>query len=184
MRHLRSVTRLSICQIAREGLENTPSSPVPPMTGRRTLLGRRQGSAGDNHSCRYGFNIMATMDARGMIPESWACIDCGINTAPGLTNRTQTEQALAGPRARLSVTQTFDDRTEVYLVKPAIWRAAGMEDDKELWDRTGTMSGCLCIGCLEKRLGRILTSRDFVRNHPLNLLPGTPRLLSRRTRKL
>jgi hypothetical protein len=34
---------------------------------------------------------------------------------------------------------------------------------------------CLCIGCLEKRIGRTLTPRDFPRKHPFNKTPGTER---------
>jgi hypothetical protein len=121
------------------------------------------------------------IDARGVIPESWACIDCGINTAPGMLNRVQAERALAADWNKQGIKQTVDELSELYLVKPATWKAAGMRDDKELWDATGTMGGCLCIGCLEKRLGRTLTPRDFLRNHPFNSLPGTKRLLSRRS---
>jgi hypothetical protein len=110
------------------------------------------------------------IDARGKIPESWACIDCGINTAPGLLNRTQLEQALAVDWSDQGVKQTVDSWSEVYTVRPAVWKAAGLE----------TMAGCLCIGCLEKRLGRTLTPQDFLRTHPFNSFPGTPRLLSRR----
>jgi hypothetical protein len=42
--------------------------------------------------------------------------------------------------------------------------------------------GCLCIGCLEKRLGRRLKPKDFPRDHPLNdvRVPGTERLRRRR----
>jgi hypothetical protein len=39
--------------------------------------------------------------------------------------------------------------------------------------------GCLCIGCLEKRIGRRLIADDFA-DHPFNSLPGTPRLMERR----
>jgi hypothetical protein len=28
--------------------------------------------------------------------------------------------------------------------------------------------GCLCIGCLERRIGRKLKPKDFERNHPFN----------------
>ena len=44
--------------------------------------------------------------------------------------------------------------------------------------------GCLCIGCLEKRIGRKLKPKDFLRGHPFNRpqLPGTKRLLERRGR--
>jgi hypothetical protein len=34
------------------------------------------------------------IDARGAVPESWACIDCGVNTAPGIATREQIKQAL------------------------------------------------------------------------------------------
>ena len=57
------------------------------------------------------------------------------------------------------------------MVKPAVWKAAGMDDFS---------GGCLCVGCLEKRLGRILNPKDFLRNHPFNSMPGTKRLLARR----
>jgi hypothetical protein len=109
-------------------------------------------------------------DARGKVPESWACIDCGINTAPGLLNREQLEQALAIDWNDQGVNQTVDEMSEVYNVKPKVWKAAGMEE----------IAGCLCIGCLEQRLGRTLTARDFVRGHPFNSMPGTKRLLARR----
>jgi len=42
------------------------------------------------------------------------------------------------------------------------------------------MGGCLCIGCLERRLGRRLTPKDFSRRHPFNKTPGTGRLIERR----
>ena len=68
------------------------------------------------------------------------------------------------------VKQTFDEFTEVYTIKAKVWKAAGMEP----------MGGCLCIGCLEKRFGRTLTAKDFMRRHPFSSLPGTARLLARR----
>jgi hypothetical protein len=111
-------------------------------------------------------------DLRGLIPESWACIDCGVNTAPGLANRAQAEKAFAADWKNEGLKVTIDERSEVYTVKPSVWQAAGME----------TMGGCLCIGCLEKRLGRTSVRKDFVRNHPFNSMPGTERLLSRRER--
>jgi len=60
-------------------------------------------------------------------------------------------------------------RIEPSSLQAGDWEAANME----------LMGGCLCIGCLEKRFGRTLTSKDFMRNHPLNSLPGTKRLLAR-----
>ena len=109
-------------------------------------------------------------DLRGKVPESWACIDCGINTAPGLLNREQMEQAFGLDWNNQGVKQTVDELSEVYTVKPKIWEAAAVPP----------MGGCLCIGCLEKRIGRTLTARDFVRDHPFNKMPGTQRLLARR----
>jgi hypothetical protein len=109
-------------------------------------------------------------DLRGLMPESWACIDCGFNTGPGCLNREQMEQRIARPRAGEGVEPYIDDQSEVYMVTPAVWEAAGMEP----------AGGCLCIGCLEKRLGRTLTPKDFYPRHPCNRLPGTERLLSRR----
>jgi hypothetical protein len=55
------------------------------------------------------------------------------------------EQLLAADWHNQGVTITFSDRSEVYMVKPAVWKAAGMAD----------FDGCLCIGCLETRIGRI-----------------------------
>lgn len=43
-----------------------------------------------------------------------------------------------------------------------------------LWAQAGTTDGFLCIGCLERRLGRRLQSRDFAR------LDG-PRLMAHKT---
>jgi hypothetical protein len=121
------------------------------------------------------------MDLTGLTPESWACIDCGINTFPGCPSRVEIERrcnALAvikllsatGEEPAIA-TLTFNEHCEVYTVRDSVWEAAGMEP----------MGGCLCIGCLEKRLGRKLRSRDFLRRHPFNRVPGTERLIDRRT---
>jgi len=42
--------------------------------------------------------------------------------------------------------------------------------------------GCLCVGCLEKQLGRKLKPKDFERDHGFNLpgMPASPRLKKRR----
>jgi hypothetical protein len=113
-----------------------------------------------------------TVDLKGDVPESWACIDCGVNTAPGCSTREQLEQAFtaAAIRNNQHVKQTIDKHSELYMVKDKIWQAAGMED----------FGGCLCIGCLETRIGRRLLPKDFSRNHPFNAFPGTKRLLQRR----
>ena len=62
---------------------------------------------------------------------------------------------------------------EIYMVKEPVWRRSGL-------------CGCktLCIGCLERRIGRLLDSADFT-TCPLNyenvlgVRPVTPRLLHR-----
>ena len=52
---------------------------------------------------------------------------------------------------------TADDRGEYYMVHAAIWRTATKLRPASL----------LCIGCLETRLGRTLTSADFT-DAPVN----------------
>ena len=90
---------------------------------------------------------------KGTVPESWDCIDCGMNTAPGLLNRTELEAAIAHigvarwKSGRAAIEQIYDDRTEVYFVPKAIWKKAGVKP----------FGGCLCIRCLEARLKRRLT---------------------------
>jgi hypothetical protein len=115
-------------------------------------------------------------DMRGLLPESWNCVDCGVNTAPGLLNRVEMEKAAEALGKRWDegegIDQTIDHHSEVYTVREAVWKKTGMEP----------MGGCLCIGCLEKRLHRALKPKDFLRGHPFNdpRMPGTPRLLKRR----
>jgi hypothetical protein len=72
------------------------------------------------------------------------------------------------------VEQTLDTSSEVYTVRDAIWAIAGVKP----------FGGCLCIGCLEARLGRELEPKDFLCGHEFNdpHLPGTIRLLERRRR--
>jgi hypothetical protein len=94
-----------------------------------------------------------TDDLRGKTPESWLCIDCGVNTAPGCSTREQFEQAFAAGAIRNdqgSAGQTIDKRSEIYMVKATIWKAA----------RMGDFDGCLCIGCLEQRIGRRLVPKE------------------------
>jgi hypothetical protein len=61
---------------------------------------------------------------------------------------------------------------EVYGVRNKVWKAAGMEP----------RGGCLCIKCLEGRIGRKLTPKDFPRRYKFNHpdMPSTPRLKARR----
>jgi hypothetical protein len=105
---------------------------------------------------------------KGVLSEHHLCIDCGFNTAPGLLPRIEVEIAFLTEVD--GVEQTIDANSEVYIVHDKIWARAGMEG----------YGGCLCVGCLETRIGRRLKRRDFVPDHPFNSMPGTPRLLDRR----
>ena len=101
---------------------------------------------------------MNTESFEGLTPESWHCIDCGTNTAPGMSNRVELEAAFAANESDKGVTQQITAESEIYTVRKAVWAAAGMEPN----------GGCLCIGCLEKRLGRRLRPKDFQRGHAFN----------------
>ena len=64
-----------------------------------------------------------------IIPERWNCVDCGVNTAPGLMNRVETEAAIKAAKDRgedhVRIEDTYDANTEVYTVRNAIWEEAG-----------------------------------------------------------
>jgi len=85
------------------------------------------------------------------------CADCGVNTLD------------------------MDGGREWYIVHDAVWAVA--------WGGsvpTDPARGVyLCVGCLEKRLGRELTADDFDRSLPINNDPykDTPRLAARRRRE-
>jgi hypothetical protein len=118
--------------------------------------------------------VVTAQDAAGeggTAADSWLCVDCGVNTAPGFSTKAELNTAFA--RGIKEIPQTITAMSEVYCVRDRVWSAAGIG------------SGCLCIGCLEKRLGRRLRPKDFQRgdafNHPA--VPGTPRLLDRRGRQ-
>jgi hypothetical protein len=102
----------------------------------------------------------------GNVTEDWICVDCGINTAPGAPDGPTMLQEI---ELTGKSTFTVGTDTEVYTVRDSVWKKAGMEP----------FGGCLCIGCLEKRLGRKLKPKDFP-PHALNGMPGTERLLKRR----
>jgi hypothetical protein len=107
------------------------------------------------------------------IVESWCCVDCGVDTAPGCSTRADVEEAYrsADYDPKKVGTICFSADSEIYIVKDAIWKSAGMEG----W------GGCLCIGCLEHRIGRRLRPKDFPA-HSFNDpdLPCTERLRGRR----
>jgi hypothetical protein len=80
--------------------------------------------------------------------------------------RLQRKSAETGPT---TFNLSFNEHCEIYMVRDSVWKAAGLEP----------MGGCICIGCLEKRIGRQLRPKDFTR-HVFNSMPGTERLLQRR----
>jgi hypothetical protein len=110
----------------------------------------------------------------GVFPENWLCVDCGFNTAPGIPGRVEIElttivdYAVVGDAASFNFNITHD--SEIYTVTEKVWKRAGMEP----W------GGCLCIGCLEMRIGRRLKPKDFMRDDPWSHYPGSSRLLNRR----
>jgi hypothetical protein len=58
---------------------------------------------------------------------------------------------------------------EYYMVHDFVWQAAGMKS-----------RGILCIGCLERRLGRQLVPQDFPEVEVNALALNSPRLRSRK----
>jgi hypothetical protein len=119
---------------------------------------------------KHDFNFKGTMS------ESYLCIDCGFDAHPGNLNRAESQQdaraQIASGRKNWRQLVQVDSRSETYFVHNHIWKAAGMEP----W------GGCLCIGCIEKRIGRRLIPEDFA-DHIFNTYyPGTPRLLERQGR--
>jgi hypothetical protein len=119
-------------------------------------------------------------DLKGLMPENWCCVDCGFNTAPGLLSRGEMHIAISaakavgrwGKKENGAIAQSVGSDSEVYHLLENVWQKTGLEG----------YGGCLCIGCVERRIGRRLKPRDFDPNHPFNRMPGTERLLSRRGR--
>jgi hypothetical protein len=106
------------------------------------------------------------LSLEGVYSESHECIDCGVNTCPGAPPRALAEILMERHGA---FPIEYSDECEVYIVRESVWEKAGMQP----W------GGCLCIGCLERRLGRTLKRKDFP-EHPFRDLPATPRLRERR----
>jgi hypothetical protein len=118
-------------------------------------------------------------DIYALIPDNYICVDCGMDTWPGHKTRAEVEQSMRAAKAAgkkwKGTRLTFTPETEVYYVYPCVWEASGI----------GFWEGCLCIGCLEKRIGRRLQPHDFMAEHADGFnnpdLPGTRRRLERLT---
>jgi hypothetical protein len=110
------------------------------------------------------------LDLKGVYSEHRNCVDCGTNTQPGAPPRGLAE-FLVNRDGKVPIRFTAD--SEVYMVQDAVWKKAGIEP----------YGGCLCIGCLERRIGRKLKPKDFP-EHPFNNsnYPCTERLRDRRGR--
>jgi len=114
-------------------------------------------------------NEKQPVSLKGLTSESHCCVDCGRNTNPGAPPR-ELAEFLMNRDGGFPMTVTCD--SEIYIVNDSVWRAAGMEP----W------GGCLCIGCLERRIGRRLKPKDFPRAHSFNqpCVPCSERLRERR----
>jgi hypothetical protein len=109
------------------------------------------------------------LSLKGFHSESHNCVDCGYNTFPGSPPRELAEFLMNRDG---TVPMNFTPDSEVYIVKEKIWNASGM----------ASYGGCLCVGCLERRIGRRLKPKDFDHTHPFNQprIPCTDRLRDRR----
>lgn len=77
-------------------------------------------------------------------PPAW-CLDCWRNTTPCTVSRRRGRSACPGHWG-----------WEFYGVHADLWRRAAPEDAT-----APGMTVFLCVGCLERRLGRELTPEDF-----------------------
>jgi hypothetical protein len=59
------------------------------------------------------------MGFKGKVPESWLCVDCRINTAPGMLGRAALEWALevAEAKGEKGVEHLFTAQSEVYTAQ-------------------------------------------------------------------
>jgi hypothetical protein len=108
------------------------------MTGRRRVLQRPRAPNNPQLEAALLYTANGILDisparARGSQIMGNICNDCGTDTTP-CTDK---------PDCR------HEGRWESYVVHNSVWAAAGQS------------KGFLCIGCLEKRLGRKLKPRDF-----------------------
>jgi hypothetical protein len=133
-----------------------------PRQQRREVGGRGTSGRGKGQKRR-------APDLRGKMSENHICIDCGLNTAPGNPTREEAEKEYA---ERGECQFRYNAESEVFIVHNHVWAATGIEP----------YGGCLCVGCLEKRIGRELIPDDFPSDHPFMSLPGTERLLRRQGR--
>jgi hypothetical protein len=114
--------------------------------------------------------LSSAAEAQGLHFFDDRCVDCGIETTPYYLDGD-------GGGVAMQVSQELTIRVEpgtweFYCVKDRLWAEAGMTET----------AGCLCVECLENRLGRRLRPKDFDFERDENL-PGewaSPGLARRR----
>jgi hypothetical protein len=69
---------------------------------------------------------MTRLSLEGLYPDSWYCVDCGVNTAPGLPNRAEAENAFAAGvlKAEQGIDLHVTNWCEIYTVRESVWKAA------------------------------------------------------------
>jgi hypothetical protein len=61
------------------------------------------------------------LSLKGLTPDSWNCVDCGANTAPGLKSRAEMEKAFAADLLDQGVKCRIGCETEVYYRAPSVF---------------------------------------------------------------
>jgi len=84
----------------------------------------------------------AHIEGADCFTEDWHFIDCGVNTAPGHAGHSLAYRIACQHPEGIPI--IYGENTEIYIVRNRVWKRAGNPD------------GCLCIGCLEQRLGHQL----------------------------
>ena len=107
------------------------------------------------HGERLPAVLLTAQQATRLIGDLANAIDCLLDQ--------EQEQCDCGTRDPVDYTDAYcvdcgtdtlplsGDRAEFYIVTAEVWAASGLAPN----------GGCLCVGCLEKRIGRQLTAADF-----------------------
>jgi hypothetical protein len=118
---------------------------------------------------RYSWNYSIT-DLDGGSHGDWEDELYGPLTIQDLRDAIEHARAIDNSFNCLDCGVHTGDTDEYYMVHDNLWTEAHPNDD-----------GMLCIGCLEERLGRMLTADDFP-DYPVNtIFNKSERLLSRLT---
>ena len=113
----------------------------------------------------------------GLLPESWCCVDCNVNTAPGFLNRVGMEVAIAALGDQWG--KKGVGVTERSMTTRRSTPCAMRSGRKPGWRR----KAAACASAVSKSgSGASSSPKDFVRDHPFNdpYYPTTPRFRDRR----